>query len=105
MELAPVGQLGQRVKVRLLGKLLVQPAVLDGQSGRSLRPQDQHRRGFERLGGLLLPDQNALAKLFQGEKRVWVIGYGNAMESLQQEQKAMPHLVARVGRWELFSNR
>ncbi|HEX5399414.1 MAG TPA: glycosyltransferase family 39 protein [Verrucomicrobiae bacterium] len=58
----------------------------------------------ERLGNLLLPDEDALAKMLRGERRVWVVSYGNWMEHLEQEDHLTLRLVARVGRWELFSN-
>jgi 4-amino-4-deoxy-L-arabinose transferase-like glycosyltransferase len=59
----------------------------------------------ERLGGLLLSDEGALAKLLRGDKRVWVIGLGGPMEKFQRDHDAMLRPVARVGQWELFSNR
>ena len=58
----------------------------------------------ERLGNLLLPDENALAGLLRGERQVWVVGYENKMEHFEQEEKISLRLVTRAGRWELFSN-
>lgn len=58
----------------------------------------------ERLGNLLLPDENALAGLLRGGRQVWVVGYGNKMEHFEQEEKISLRLVTRAGRWELFSN-
>ncbi|HEY1662116.1 MAG TPA: glycosyltransferase family 39 protein [Verrucomicrobiae bacterium] len=60
----------------------------------------------ERLGDLLLPDDNALAQLLQGEKKVWVVGFGNTMEQFQQAHPAIPlRLVSQAGQWELLVNR
>ena len=59
----------------------------------------------ERLGNLLLPDENALAGLLRSGRRVWVVGYGNWMQHFEQKQHLALHLAARVGGWELFSNR
>jgi hypothetical protein len=52
-----------------------------------------------------LSDESALAKLLRGERRVWVIGLGGPMEQFQQDHDATLRPVARVGQWELFSNR
>jgi 4-amino-4-deoxy-L-arabinose transferase-like glycosyltransferase len=60
----------------------------------------------ERLGNLLLPDDNALAQLLAGDRRVWVVSFGDLAEKIQQARGAAPlHLVTRVGRWVLFTNR
>ena len=60
----------------------------------------------ERLGDLLLPDENSLAQLLAGGRRVWVVSLGDMSEKVQQDRGAPPlRLVARVGRWELFTNR
>jgi hypothetical protein len=60
----------------------------------------------ERLGNLLLPDDNALAQLLASDRRVWVVSFGDLAEKIQQDRGAAPlRLVARVGRWELFANR
>ncbi|HTV62212.1 MAG TPA: glycosyltransferase family 39 protein [Verrucomicrobiae bacterium] len=60
----------------------------------------------EELGELLLPDENALAQLLQGGQKVWVVGFGNTIESFERSHGATPlHLVSRVGQWELFVNR
>jgi hypothetical protein len=60
----------------------------------------------ERLGNLLLPDEMALAQLLAGERRVWVVSFGDMAEKIQMVRGAGPlRLVVRVGRWELFANR
>jgi 4-amino-4-deoxy-L-arabinose transferase-like glycosyltransferase len=60
----------------------------------------------ERLGSLLLPDDNALAQLLSGRRRVWVISFGDTAEKVQEARGAAPlRLVSRVGRWELFTSR
>jgi 4-amino-4-deoxy-L-arabinose transferase-like glycosyltransferase len=60
----------------------------------------------ERLGNLLLPDDNALSQLLAGERRVWVVSFTDMAEKVQQDRGAAPlRLVARVGRWQLFCNR
>ena len=60
----------------------------------------------ERLGDLLLPDEKALAQLLAGSRRVWVVSFGDKAQKMQQSPGAAPlHFVARVGRWELFTNR
>jgi hypothetical protein len=60
----------------------------------------------ERLGKLLLPDENALAQLLAGDRRVWVVSFGDKAEKVQEARGAAQlRLVARVGRWELFVNR
>ena len=60
----------------------------------------------ERLGNLLLPDENALAKLLDGDRRVWFVGFGDGAAKIQQARGAASlHLATRVGRWELFTNR
>jgi 4-amino-4-deoxy-L-arabinose transferase-like glycosyltransferase len=60
----------------------------------------------ERLGKQLLPDENALVKLLQGEKRVLIVGFGNTVEQIQQNHGGISlHLILRSGQWELFSNR
>ncbi|MGH7953251.1 MAG: ArnT family glycosyltransferase [Limisphaerales bacterium] len=60
----------------------------------------------ERLGHLLLPDENALAQLVQSKKRVWIVGFDGMIEKFQKKYGASPlHLVTRSGQWELFLNR
>jgi 4-amino-4-deoxy-L-arabinose transferase-like glycosyltransferase len=60
----------------------------------------------DRLGNLLLPDDNALAQLLAGNGRVWVVSLGDELEKIQQARGATPlRLVTIVGRWELFVNR
>jgi 4-amino-4-deoxy-L-arabinose transferase-like glycosyltransferase len=60
----------------------------------------------ERPGDLLLPDENALAQLLTSDRRVWVVSFGDMAEKVQQDRGGAPlRLVARVGRWHLFSNR
>ena len=59
-----------------------------------------------RPGDLLLPDETALAKLLAGDHRVWVVSFGDEAEKIQLARGAAPlRQVARVGRWELFTNR
>ncbi|HVU08184.1 MAG TPA: hypothetical protein VHG89_06550, partial [Verrucomicrobiae bacterium] len=59
----------------------------------------------ERLGGLLLPDGQALAELLRRQQRVWLVGFRNTVEQFQQNHE-MPslRLVTRVGQWELWVN-
>ena len=60
----------------------------------------------ERLGNFLLPDEDALAKLVHGNKRVWIVGFGDTIERFQKNHTgASLNFVTRVGQWELFSNR
>jgi hypothetical protein len=60
----------------------------------------------ERLGKLLLPDDNALVQLLAGDRRVWVVSFGDMAQKVQQDRGGTPlRLVVRVGRWQLFSNR
>jgi hypothetical protein len=60
----------------------------------------------ERPGDLLLPDEKALAQLLDGDRRVWLASFGGKLENLRRARSSAPlHLVARVGRWELFTNR
>jgi 4-amino-4-deoxy-L-arabinose transferase-like glycosyltransferase len=60
----------------------------------------------ERLGSLLLPDDNALSQLLAGDRRVWVVSFGDMAQKVQQDCGGAPlRLVARAGRWQLFCNR
>jgi 4-amino-4-deoxy-L-arabinose transferase-like glycosyltransferase len=60
----------------------------------------------ERLGDLLLPDDNALSQLLAGDRRVWVVSFGDMAQKVQQDRGGAPlRLVARAGRWQLFCNR
>jgi len=60
----------------------------------------------ERLGNLLLRDDNALGQLLAGSRRVWVVSFGDMAQKVQQDRGGMSlRLVARVGRWQLFANR
>jgi 4-amino-4-deoxy-L-arabinose transferase-like glycosyltransferase len=60
----------------------------------------------ERLGDRLLPDDNALAQLLQSGKTVWVVGYGNKVETFRQSHSATPlHLLSTFGQWKLYVNR
>ena len=60
----------------------------------------------ERFGDLLLPDENSLAQLLDSDRRVWLVSFGDEAEKIQQARGAAPlHLVAIVGRWELFVSR
>jgi 4-amino-4-deoxy-L-arabinose transferase-like glycosyltransferase len=60
----------------------------------------------ERLGNLLLPDENSLAQLLESGQRVWIIGPVGAVEEFRKTHIA--YLLRRVmvsGQWELFVNR
>jgi 4-amino-4-deoxy-L-arabinose transferase-like glycosyltransferase len=60
----------------------------------------------ERLGKLLLPDENELGQLIAGDRRVWIVSFGDQAEKIQEARGSTPlRLVTRVGRWELFVNR
>jgi hypothetical protein len=60
----------------------------------------------ERFGDLLLPDKNSLAQLLDSDRRVWLVSFGDEAQKIQQARGAVPlHLVAIVGRWELFVSR
>jgi len=60
----------------------------------------------ERLGDLLLPDEDALAKLVASDRRVWIVSFGDAAEKVAHSCGAVPlHLVAHAGRWTLYTNR
>ncbi|MGB7770171.1 MAG: glycosyltransferase family 39 protein [Verrucomicrobiia bacterium] len=60
----------------------------------------------ERLGRLLLPDEEALANLLAENRRVWIVGFGGAVEQFLQSHRATPlNLVTNVGRWKLFVTR
>jgi 4-amino-4-deoxy-L-arabinose transferase-like glycosyltransferase len=59
----------------------------------------------DRLGNFFLPDENALAELLQGGKRVLLVGFGSAVENFQKSHGGISlHLILRSGQWELFSN-
>jgi 4-amino-4-deoxy-L-arabinose transferase-like glycosyltransferase len=59
----------------------------------------------ERLGKLLLPDENALAELLQSGKTILVVGFGSTVENFQKNHGDISlHLILRSGQWELFSN-
>ena len=60
----------------------------------------------ERLGNLLLPDENALAHLLAENRRVWIVGFSDEVEHFLQNHPATPlTLVTNVGQWKLFVNR
>ena len=60
----------------------------------------------ERIGNLLLPDKEALAQLLDGNRRIWLVNFGGRLENLGRTRGAASlHLVTRVGRWELLTNR
>jgi 4-amino-4-deoxy-L-arabinose transferase-like glycosyltransferase len=60
----------------------------------------------ERLGSLLLPDDNALAQMLRSGKRVWIVALGGTIENFQTTHTNAPlRSVAKVGQWELFVNR
>jgi len=60
----------------------------------------------ERLGELLLPDENALANLLAQNRRVWIVSFGDTIERFQDIHGAVPlRLMRRIGQWELWVNR
>jgi hypothetical protein len=60
----------------------------------------------ERLGNLLLPDENALAHLLAENHRVWIAGFNDEVEHFLYNHPATPlTLVTNVGQWKLFVNR
>jgi len=60
----------------------------------------------ERLGKLLLPDEDALANLLAENRRVWVVGFGDTVEQFLQSHHAPSlNLVTNVGQWKLFGYR
>ena len=60
----------------------------------------------ERLGERLLPDENALVQLLQGERRVWLVSFGGTLEHFRSVHGTMPlRSVTQVGQWELSVNR
>jgi 4-amino-4-deoxy-L-arabinose transferase-like glycosyltransferase len=60
----------------------------------------------ERLGRLLLPDENALANLLAENRRVWIVGFGGTVEQFLQSHRATPlNLVTNAGQWKVFVNR
>ena len=60
----------------------------------------------ERLGDRVLPDRAAFAQLLNGEGRVIVVGFQGTFESIKSSvTNSELKLLARVGRWELFTNR
>ena len=60
----------------------------------------------ERFGRLVLPDENAMIRLLSGEGRVLVVAVsGSRAHFLSLLGNTPLSLVARVGQWELFSNR
>lgn len=60
----------------------------------------------DRLGKLLLADDDALSNLLAENRRVWVAGFNDEVEHFRQRQPAPPlTLVTNVGQWKLFVNR
>jgi hypothetical protein len=60
----------------------------------------------ERLGELYLPDQAALQNLLESNRRILIVAPSGTFEKiLQLDSAAQFRLIARVGQWELFSNR
>ena len=60
----------------------------------------------ERFGDRILPDEAALIRLLSGSRRVLVVGLSGSLNHFQPSLEHAPlDLVARVGQWELFSNR
>jgi 4-amino-4-deoxy-L-arabinose transferase-like glycosyltransferase len=61
---------------------------------------------WKRLGRLLLPDDGALANVLAENRRVWVVGFNDAVEHYLQNHSATPlNLVTNAGQWKLFVNR
>jgi 4-amino-4-deoxy-L-arabinose transferase-like glycosyltransferase len=59
-----------------------------------------------RAGEFLLPDDLALQKLFEGNRRVLIVSPIGSEEKFQKLNDAKPlQVLAKVGQWELFSNR
>jgi 4-amino-4-deoxy-L-arabinose transferase-like glycosyltransferase len=60
----------------------------------------------ERLGALLLPNENALAQILAGRQRVWVVAPQKTFAHFQKIMPGVPlRLITHSGQWELFSNR
>jgi 4-amino-4-deoxy-L-arabinose transferase-like glycosyltransferase len=60
----------------------------------------------EQLGQRLLPDEKAMAQMFAGDRHVLIVAPQKTMARFQNFAPDVPlHLIARVGQWELFSNR
>jgi len=60
----------------------------------------------ERFGDRLLPDEAAMIRLLSGNRRVLVVGVSGSLNHFQPSLENTPlKLVARVGQWEVFSNR
>jgi 4-amino-4-deoxy-L-arabinose transferase-like glycosyltransferase len=59
----------------------------------------------ERFGERVLPNAVALIRWLESDQRVLVVGFHGTFAWVQtQTKKAPPRLIARVGRWELFTN-
>jgi hypothetical protein len=60
----------------------------------------------EMLGQHLLMNESALADLLLGQSRVWIICYGDAMESFQNRHpETALHLILHSGQCKLFASR
>jgi 4-amino-4-deoxy-L-arabinose transferase-like glycosyltransferase len=60
----------------------------------------------DRLGDRFLPDESALLRLLSENRRVLVVGISGSLNHFQSSLEHTPmQLVARVGQWEVFSNR
>jgi 4-amino-4-deoxy-L-arabinose transferase-like glycosyltransferase len=60
----------------------------------------------ERMGGLLLPTDDAVAQFLAGKQRVFVVVLNRLSNAAQKRAPNVPlHLVARSGNWDLLSNR
>jgi 4-amino-4-deoxy-L-arabinose transferase-like glycosyltransferase len=60
----------------------------------------------ERAGKRLLPDEKDLTRMLADKRRVLVVAPQKTMEHFQKLTPSVPlRLIARVGQWELFSNR
>ena len=60
----------------------------------------------ERFGDRMLPNEAAMIRLLSGNRRVLVVGVSGSLDRFQTFlEHTRLDLVARVGQWELFSNR
>ena len=59
-----------------------------------------------RIGRRYLPDGEALAQLLQGDRRVWVVSFGNTLKYFQDNHPSLHlHTVLQAGQWQLMVNR
>jgi len=59
----------------------------------------------ERLGDRLLADDDAMERLLQGERRVWIVAPQFMVEHFAERYHLTVRRVMQAGQWELFSNR